>query len=371
MLSVLIFFLLGSSQDHQIPRPSGSTFSIRLKRMEYVFFLSRVFIIVNSLGGLQKQATSLCLLCQVDVIDIHRVPGPPVVSIPASAAVPATAPAAVSILVVFLSGDRAEVSIAGLLDQGSTESAQQLLHSALGHHLGGWSFYGLVDKSLLDSLDLPALMWPLTCMEKAMFASTLPGRPQIVAVQQKQQQQCQRKRRRTDDEDGRTAASLLLHLATDAVATDAVATDAVATDAVATDAVATDAAATDAAATAGDVPASNWADCPFGWHKLKKETFRFLLQQLFHGGGGGSNATAHQRSRVVALACDTTFRELFGSGRGKQLGFLKFLYDHKFLLHEDLPVWALSCTGIRQAYVTRKKIKSCSITSVVAARMGF
>ena len=305
----------------------------------------------------------------MDIIDIHRVPGPPVASIPASASASAPATAAVSILVVFLSGDRAEVSIAGLLDQGSTESAQQLLHSALGHHLGDWSFYGLVDKSLLDSLDLPALMWPLTCMEKAMFASTLPGRPQVVAVQQKQQ--CQRKRRRTDDEDGRTAASLLLHLATDAVATDAVATDAVAADAVATDAVATDAVATDATATAGDVPASDWADCPFGWHKLRKETFRFLLQQLFHGGGGGSNATAHQRSRVVALACDTTFRELFGSGRGKQLGFLKFLYDHKFLLHEDLPVWALSCTGIRQAYVIRKKIKSCSITSVVAARMGF
>jgi hypothetical protein len=45
---LLIFFLLGSSQDHQIPRPSGSTFSIRLKRMEYVFFLSCACVIVNS-----------------------------------------------------------------------------------------------------------------------------------------------------------------------------------------------------------------------------------------------------------------------------------------------------------------------------------
>jgi hypothetical protein len=290
----------------------------------------------------------------VDVIDIHRVPGPPVVSTVAATAVvssavvsSASASAAVSILIVFLSGDRAEVLIAGLLEQSSTESAQQLLHSALGHHLGGWSFYGLVDKSLLDLLDLPALTWPLTAMEKAMFASTLPGRPQIVAVQQKQQRQ--RKRRRVDDDDGSTAASLLLHLGTDVT-------------------VAADA-ATDAAT--ADVPASDWADCPFGWHKLRKETFRFLLQQLFHGGGGGSNATAHQRSRVVALACDTTFRELFGSGRGKQLGFLKFLYDRKFLLHEDLPAWARSCSGIRQAFVIRKQIKSCSITSVVAARMGF
>lgn len=131
-----------------------------------------------------------------------------------------------------------------------------------------------------------------------------------------------------------------------------------------------------ASAPAAGALAPGWPHCPFGWNHLNKDQLKFLLRQLFPGGGGGVNAVSALRSNILAIVYGTppdpnAFRELQGSGRGKQLGFLRTLYERGALVDSDVPEWARTAVDaiatFEQPHLSRP---SQALTREVLRRLG-
>jgi hypothetical protein len=102
-----------------------------------------------------------------------------------------------------------------------------------------------------------------------------------------------------------------------------------------------------------------WPACPFGWDTLDTRTTTYLLRRLCSGGGGGTYTLPKQtRDAVLGAVFDpsscSSFRELEGSSKGKQLAFLREVYTRGALTPEDVPEWARTAASVVAQFDVRK-----------------